>query len=88
MLIFRGLRFKPDAEIEPFGFFEMASSLFIAIHHICELYSLTLMSSIIRHDTFNGRDDFIHIIRKNFGKPYLLRVNYHIGALGEKPHTS
>jgi hypothetical protein len=25
MLIFRGLRFKPDAEIGPFGFFVMAS---------------------------------------------------------------
>jgi hypothetical protein len=25
MVIFRGLRFKPDAEIVPFGIFEMAS---------------------------------------------------------------
>jgi hypothetical protein len=25
MLIFRGLRFKPNVEIEPFGIFEMAS---------------------------------------------------------------
>jgi hypothetical protein len=32
MVIFRGLRFKPDAEIGPFGIFEMASNQLLSIN--------------------------------------------------------
>ena len=34
--------------------------------------------SFICQDAFDGRHNFIHIIRENLRKPYLLRVNHHM----------
>jgi hypothetical protein len=44
--------------------------------------------SFICQNAFDGRHNFIHIIRENLRKPYLLRVNHHMRTVAAKPHTS
>ena len=44
--------------------------------------------SFICQNTFDGRHNFIYIIRENLRKPYLLRVNHHMRTVSAKPHTS
>jgi hypothetical protein len=52
------------------------------------LQAYLFFCSVICQDTFDGRHNFIHIIRENLRKPYLLRVNHHMRPVAAKPHTS